>query len=52
MIWRSIHEEILTPTAADKKRVEVGKGDDSDDSDRPKKKTSVKANGKSKNRRK
>ncbi|KAI0086290.1 FACT complex subunit SPT16 [Irpex rosettiformis] len=35
---------------ADKKRIETGRGHDSDDSDRPKKKAAPKANGKSKGR--
>ena len=40
---------VLLPIA-DKKRAENGKGHDSDDSDRPKKKAAPKANGKSKGR--
>ena len=40
---------VLFPIA-DKKRAENGKGHDSDDSDRPKKKAAPKANGKSKGR--
>ena len=39
---------VLTSPLADKKRAENGKGHESDDSDRPKKKVPAKTNGKSK----
>ena len=40
--------EMLTRSADDKKRAETGKGHESDDSDRPKKKAAPKTNGASK----